>query len=92
MTRTYLLELSNIQSDYAQIHPQLSDSRTERNELARELKFVPDNRYTLIPDNQFGIGLEIRFPTVSLGGTSFTPVLCGQPYFFDIRGSVYDTK
>ena len=92
VTRTYLLELSSIESDFAQIHPQLSDWLTERNAYARELDFVPDNRFTLIPAGQFGIGLELRFPEIVLGGETFKPVLCGYPYNFDIRGSVYDTK
>lgn len=90
VTRVYLLELQNLMSTYTQVHPYLSDWQTERNAHAKELSFVPDNKFTLIKAGQFGIGLEIRFPEIDLGGQNHKVVLTGYPYLFDIRGSVYD--
>jgi hypothetical protein len=90
VSRVYLLELQNLMSTYTQVHPYLSDWQTERNANAKELSFVPDNKFTLIKAGQFGIGLEIRFPEIDLGGQNHKVVLNGYPYLFDIRGSVYD--
>lgn len=92
VTRVYVLELENLTTNYTKVHPYLSYNLTERNALARNLQFVPDNKFTLIPAGQFGIGLEVRFPQINLGGQKHQVILNAPAYPFDIRGSVYDTK
>jgi hypothetical protein len=86
--RVYFLTLT-AESTYAQIHPQLSDWQTERNAFAKALPFVYDNTKNLI-EGHYGIGLEMRFPSLTIGGQNYTPVLCSKPFLFDLRGSIYD--
>lgn len=89
---TYVLTVEGLSSTYAQIHPQHSDALTERNELAKPLKFIGGSEY-LLNGEHFGIGVEYRLPTLKIGGQDFGGiVLPSAPYLFDIRDSVYSTK
>lgn len=92
ITRTYLLELQNCSTSYAQVHPALSDWQTPRNYCAHELSFIFNKNVNLIEEGQYGIGLEVRFPSITLGGVTQVPVLCSSAYLLDIKGSVYDNK
>lgn len=89
--KTYLIAINNLESTYAQIHPQTSDSLTKRNELAQDLKFAQGSE-TLIEDH-FGIGVEYRLPSLTINNETFSNIVIpSKPYLFDIRGAVYDTK
>lgn len=81
------------ETTYAQIHPYLSDSQTERNAFAKALPFIYDSNKNLIEAGTYGIGLEIRFPSITLPDNTKVDkvVLPSLPYTFDIRGSIYDT-
>jgi len=90
--KRYVIAINNVTSTYAQVHPQHSDWLTARNELAQQLKHIstPD---ILIPEKQFGIGVEYRLPKLTINGQKFDNIVIpSAPYIFDIRGSVYDTK
>lgn len=89
--KTYIIVLNGVETSYAQIHPQHSDSHTERNELAQPLKFVGGPE-VLIQDN-YGIGVEYRLPTLNINGQSFSNIVIpSKAFLFDIRGSIYDIK
>lgn len=89
--KVYVITLNGVESTYAQIHPQHSDSLTKRNELAQPLKFVGGSEI-LIKDN-YGIGAEFRLPTLNINGQTFSDIVIpSKPFVFDIRGSIYDTK
>ena len=90
--KIYAITLDKLETVYAQIHPQHSDSQTARNELAQPLKFVHGSEI-LIPRNQYGIGVEYRLPALTINGQTFSNIVIpSKPFLFDIRGSVYDTK
>lgn len=82
---------SKISTDYHQVHSQLSDSTTEMNAEATNLRAVGYNK-TLFNDGMFGIGLcAITKSNIAFGGSDF-----GKAYLFwpakefGVRGSVYD--
>lgn len=91
--RTYFI-LCSAKSTIAQIHPQHSDSRTPRNELAEALPFyqlVNGKTVNLIEAGQYGIGIEHRF-SFNIGSEQYKVCLTGVVYPYDIRGAIYDTK
>jgi hypothetical protein len=90
--KRYVITLNDLETVYAQIHPQHSDFQTDRNDLAQPLKFVHGPEI-LIPDKQYGIGVEYRLPTLIINGQTFDNIVIpSKPYLFDIRGSIYEIK
>lgn len=102
IARTYTIKVPTIASSFVQIHPQLSDFNTEVNYFAQTLNFAPNTSLGPVikgsdkydtADSSFGVGVEYRLPSISLGGHSFDNLMVlSSPATFNIRGSVYDTK
>ncbi len=102
IARTYTIEISEITSDFVQIHPQLSDFNTRTNYLAKTVDFQPNPKLGPVikgsdiysyADSRFGVGIEYRLPNLTLGGYTFDNLLLlSAPAMFNIRGAVYDTK
>ena len=88
---TITVPASAISTEYHQVHSQLSDSTTDMNALATNLRAIGYNK-NLFSDGMFGIGLcAVSENNIVFGGNNF-----GRAYLFwpakefGVRGSVYD--
>lgn len=84
-----------METDYVQVHSQLSDWVTKMNELAEPLNYQ-GSAQPVIKKGDFGLGVvanigSFSWSIVSGGSLNFQDVYpTFKPYLFGIRGSVYD--